>query len=454
MSRDLLALALANGAIVAAGHGVLRLAGIRPAARDLAWSVAIAYLAGAAAFGVLGSAALVLGLALDWWQILAGCALLFVVGLCWNNTSARRGRQPSGIEEACVGTTQALRGPLLLLPVAVITVLAVLAVDLAVQPIWTDDAWSIWAAKASSLAVLDGLDSAYLSSASVFSASYPLVVPVLELVPLRFAGFPNELIPLQLGLLFVAFPFALAALLRDRVNALVLWVVLLAVAVAPTLQIQAASAVADVPLAVFFALAGVAGWRWVELGEDSMLWLAGIFAAATVGAKVEGGLFVALLFVALAVAGARYRRPLRRFGLVAAAVVLSALPWELWSRIHSLEDAVSAAGELSPGGLGRIPSATGSMLRELADPSSWLVLVALAAVAVALALARRSGREAALFTSFVTLASLVALLLVYWATPLDFDYHVATSVRRVIVAPVLFAVAMTPLLLSRAQRSR
>ena len=54
----------------------------------------------------------------------------------------------------------------------------------------------------------------------------------------------------------------------------------------------------------------------------------------------------------------------------------------------------------------------------------------------------------------MTLSSLAGLLLVYWATPLDFDYHVATSVRRVITAPVLFAVAMTPLLLSRAQSSR
>jgi hypothetical protein len=59
------------------------------------------------------------------------------------------------------------------------------------------------------------------------------------------------------------------------------------------------------------------------------------------------------------------------------------------------------------------------------------------------------SREAGLYTLFVAGASLAAMVGVYWVTPLDFDYHVATSVRRVVTAPVLFAAAMTPLLLSR-----
>ena len=32
----------------------------------------------------------------------------------------------------------------------------------------------------------------------------------------------------------------------------------------------------------------------------------------------------------------------------------------------------------------------------------------------------------------VALGSSAAVLAIYWVTPLDFDYHVATSVRRVI----------------------
>ena len=75
-------------------------------------------------------------------------------------------------------------------------------------------------------------------------------------------------------------------------------------------------------------------------------------------------------------------------------------------------------------------------------------------IATVLAARRPTGRTLAVVTAFVTLASLASLLAVYWATPLDFDYHVATSVRRVITAPVVFAAAMTPLLLARAQASR
>ena len=178
MTRDLLALALANAALVCAGHGVLRLAGVRPAPSDSPWSVALAYLAGAAAIGVLGSAALVLGLALTWWQILLVCAAVFAAGFL------RRG--------TAVSPRPAMRGWVRLLPAATLAVLAVLAVDLAVQPIWTDDAWSIWAAKANSIVLSDGLDPDFLASASAVSPSYPVVVPVLEVVALRFAGLPNE----------------------------------------------------------------------------------------------------------------------------------------------------------------------------------------------------------------------------------------------------------------------
>lgn len=445
MTRDLVAFVLVNAAVVSAGHGVLRLVGIRPPAADLPWSFGVAYLAGAAAIGVLGSLLLVLGLALLWWQILILCVGVFAAGLVCR--SDLRSPRPVPV----IGWVR-------LLPAATLLVLAVLAVDLAVQPIWTDDAWSIWAIKAISVVELGGLDPAFLSSASVFNADYPLVVPVLELLAYRFYGLPNELVPLQLGLVFLAFPWALAALLRDRVRPLALWAVALAIALAPSLQIQTASAVADVTLAVFLALAGVAGRRWIEDGETEQLLLAGVFGAAAVGTKVEGAVFVLLLFVALA-AAARRRRPLGKLAGVAAAIGATAVPWELWSRAHDLGNAFSESGGAGAVDLlavvDRIPRAAAAMTRELADPASWLALVALAVAAIALALRRPAGRELAAFTLFVTLSSLAALVAVYWTTPLDFDYHVATSVRRVVTAPVLFAAAMTPLLLTRAvQQSR
>jgi hypothetical protein len=448
VTRDLLAFAFGNACVLAAGHGVLRAVGLRPALRDLPWSLGVGYIAGAAAVGVLGSLLLTLGLALTWWQIVLLCLALAVAGVVRPRGGRREPRQPARV---------AARGWIRLLPVAASAALAVLAVDLAVQPIWADDAWAIWTIKAASVVELNGLDPAFLSSASVFNADYPLVVPVLELVALRFCGLPNELVPLQLGLVFLAFPAALVALLRDRVRPLLAWTVGLAVALAPSLQIQAASAVADVTLAVFFALAGAAGWRWIERGENEMLWLAAVLAAAAVGTKVEGAFFVAVLFVGLAIAApARRRLPV----LIRAAVLVAvtALPWEIWSRRHGLGNAFSDTGgigsvDLLPA-LDRIPRAALAIGREVADPTGWLALVALSSVAIVLALLRRERLAAARFTLFVTGVCLAGLVAVYWTTPLDFDYHLATSVRRVVTAPVLFAAAMTPLLLSRDQQSR
>jgi len=77
-------------------------------------------------------------------------------------------------------------------------------------------------------------------------------------------------------------------------------------------------------------------------------------------------------------------------------------------------------------------------------------LTLVAAAAILLALRGNGAREAAFFTAFASLASLAFLVGVYWTTPLDYDYHVTTSVRRVITAPIVFAAAMAPLLLSRA----
>ena len=299
MTRDLLALAFANGCLVVAGHGVLRAIGFGPAPRDLPWSLGVAYLAGAAAVGVLGSILLVAGLSLTAWQLVALCAALLAIGLARRRELRRPERVPT-------------LGLLRVFPWATALALAILAVDLAVQPIWTDDAWSIWTIKAASIVELDGLDPEFLSSAAVFNADYPLVVPVLELVALRFTGWPTELVPLQLGLVFIAFPAALVALLREWVRPLVLWTVVLGVAVAPSLQVQTASAVADITLAVFFALAGLAGWRWVETGERGLLWLAGLFGAAAIGTKAEGIVFVVLLFTALAVASRRRAAVARR----------------------------------------------------------------------------------------------------------------------------------------------
>ena len=144
-------------------------------------------------------------------------------------------------------------------PAAAIVAGAILAVDFAVQPLWTDDAWPIWGVKASSIVALGGLDASFFSSDGVqpgLSAAGPCARAAASTV--RRAD--ERAHPAAARSRVSSLPAALVALLRDRVPALTLWLVALAILVAPTLQIQAVSAVADVTLVAFLFLAlGAAG---------------------------------------------------------------------------------------------------------------------------------------------------------------------------------------------------
>jgi hypothetical protein len=79
------------------------------------------------------------------------------------------------------------------------------------------------------------------------------------------------------------------------------------------------------------------------------------------------------------------------------------------------------------------------------DPTAWLLIVPLAAVAFVLAW-RAGRRSEPLLVAATVGLSFAGLVLAYWTTPLDFDYHLATSARRVISGVVLFLAAVTPLL--------
>ena len=74
-------------------------------------------------------------------------------------------------------------------------------------------------------------------------------------------------IHLQFSLLYAGFLLALLELLRGRVREVLVWPFVLAIAAAPAVQIGTASALADIPVAIMFALAGVFAWRWLVDGD-------------------------------------------------------------------------------------------------------------------------------------------------------------------------------------------
>jgi hypothetical protein len=431
---DALQLGLANLCIWAAGWGVHRLV----AGRSRRFGgAATAYLVGVASVGVLATLLLLAGASLRVWQIVVLCAVLAACGF----VRSRRVTFSTPRVSPWWGA------------ILVVAFLAVLGVDLAFQPLWAYDAWAQWTPKAKSFVLFNGLDANYFQT-SAPNSDYPVLVPALEAIDFRFMqGFGTQVLHLQFFLLVAGYAGALFELLLPRARAVFVWALVATVVVAPALGIQAAYALADVPLAVFFSLAGVFAWFWLEERDGAALVLLGLFSAAALASKNEGELFVGTLFAVLVVLAVAQRAWRSTAVTVAAGVasLVGFLPWRLWARAHHLTD-YYAGSSPSLAHLGRIPIAAGRLLKESFDPTSWLALLPLALVAAALAWVYGGARRGPLLVGALVVLSFAELVFVYWATALPFDYDLDTTARRVIMTPLLFAAALAPLMLEQAVR--
>ena len=90
------------------------------------------------------------------------------------------------------------------------------------------------------------------------------------------------------------------------------------------------------------------------------------------------------------------------------------------------------------------------LVERLLDPRAWLLLVPLLAVLTVLA-ALRGPRRDALAVAALVLLCVAAIVFAYWTSPFEIHYHLATSARRVVTAPILAWAFLVPLLWSREQ---
>lgn len=448
MILDVAALFGANACLLLAGIGVLRLAaGPRPPAEP--WSrVGLAYVAGVAAVGSIAPLLLVAGLDLTLAEILALCGTLFLAGFL-------RRRRPAEVEPQAPRDRTKVAAACIAL---VVTFFVLLAVDLVFQPLYRADAWGQWTAKARVITILGGLDERVFASDvySSYNLDYPLLLPSLEAIDIRFMGFSTQILHLQFGLLLAGFVVALAALARKQVPRLVLWPLLAVLVVAPTVAIQTASAYADLPLAAFFALAAVCAHRWLKDGDATSLALLGLFATAAVATKVEGTAFAAALFVVVVVLAARrsWHRAVSAALVAGAVALVGIVPWQAWLAANGIPGNFSIGNAFSPGFLAsnadRVPTIVGTLARDVLDPTSWILLLPLALAAAAVAWHAGASREGILLAATTFVLSLGALVWIYWSTRLPIDYHLETSSRRVVLGPVLVCASLAPFLLADA----
>jgi hypothetical protein len=451
MARDVVGLVACNLLFLLAGAGLLRLLGAWRTRRGLVRTLGVAYLGGIAGVGVTLQLVLVLGAPFERWVVIVVCLALAATGF-----AARSPADPRA---------HPIRIPGYLLPAAVslVAIVALMAVDLWFQPLGVWDAWAQWTAKARSLVVFNGLNAELLGSAPyhTWNPDYPLLIPAIEASDFSFMRYVDtRAIHIQFWLIYAGFLLALLQLLRGRVREVLVWPFVLAVALAPAVQIQTAAALADVPVGVFFALAGIFAWRWVVEQDTLALRLFPLFAAGAYATKFEGRIYIGALSVTMVVAMALTARARLVPTLASVLVALVGLvPWSLWTSHHHVVGVFSTSlRERLGSGLidkaDRIPLILEALARNVVNPTRWLLLALVVIASVILAWTARENHVGRWLVAGTLSLTALGLVLVYWATPLELHLHLALSARRVVTGPMLFAIALVPLLLEGASAAR
>lgn len=405
-----------NAAFLAVGYAL-----VGPERRRPSWA-GVALLVGAGSVGTLVFFATIAGLRAS--LLVAGVAAAAAAAggvLCWRRApSARRVPMPA---RAIHPLTAAAFGL-----VAAICLLGVVG-GFRSSP-WLDDVWGIWLPKGLAL-WHHGLDERLFAPNGDYVMfgvpDYPLWWSVVTSLDVQaVGGLDVRVVCAQLALLTVGFVGAVARLLWECVRPPVLAGSLLLLVLSPELWRHVQGGLADLPLAIYLALAVVAGARWLQTREPFLLVLAGLSLVVALQIKTEALVEVA----ALVLVGALFARRL----LWSALALLAALPWLAWRSAHD----VPGRAELDLSRVERIPDAARAVGEHLFDPTEWLVLVP---IAIALALVARQPK-----VLLVPAALLAVVLAAYWIDRDQIDFVLATSSYRVIDPVVLSAAVLIPLL--------
>jgi hypothetical protein len=385
----------------------------------------------------------VAGAGLTLLEVLALCGLLFMAGFLRRGPTEAHGRRPpSGSRFVRLAAS------------VVGAFLALLMIDLVFQPLFQADAYANWILKARAIVLIGGISPEFWASPAFNANSdYPLLVPAIAAADFRFMGIDTQVIHVQYLLLLAGLVAGLVALCRDRVPLVILWCGVAAIVLAPAVAIHTGSGLADVPIAIFLALAAVCAWRWLADGRAGDLCLLALFTAAALSAKAEGLVFAAALFLALVPLVARRSRRAVGLTLVAAGVAfLTLVPWRLWVSHHDIPGFIGVGRAFSPHVLasqvGYVAPSVEALLKEIFDPRSWLLLVPAALAAAAIGLRRGRRRDGSVLALGVFGLCFVGMVLIYWSTWQDVHFLLRSSASRVVISPVLMVAALAPLALT------
>jgi hypothetical protein len=427
----------ANALMLVAGLGLLPLIGVARSWRELVARSGLSYVCGIVLTGILAANLALVRASFGWIEL----ALLAGVSATAGWWRLRGTERPTWGPPHWVPLAGAL---------ALLGVLVEYGRAFAVAPLNRYDAWAIWALKGHALYAFGWADPAVFAGDEYRFANldYPLLLPALEALDFHAMGaFDTRVLHLQFLLFLLAALMALAALLQDRVPALLRWGSLLAVALTPALFDQLLTAYGDAPLALTFAVGLAASGRWLITNERWSLAVAGLCFAGALLTKNEGSLFVLAAFAGLLVVAHRRWRAL---AVAAAAAVVVLVPWKVYVQIYDLEDInYSLADSFDPdhlsGRLGVGPIAFRTLGAEMVDPLQWGLLVPLFAALVLAALAA-GLRVLPLYAVVWAVVSWLGLSWIYVVSKHEHSAYLGSTKERVVASIVLGSAFLLPLL--------
>jgi hypothetical protein len=440
--------------MVTAGHGVLRLAmGTWPhrVVGPLA-AAGLAALSGAVVIGLGTTYAGVSGLSTKPWPWLAPVLIVLSLAGALPRSLAQRVRLERGSESVLPTFSRATLADGVV--AAACTVIGGMAlVGIGLVPVRSIDEWAIWAVRGRTLSLSGHLDPLVFHgvSSNYQHLDYPLLVPSLIAWGDGAHGRLNDpaahvlLISLVLAMLMVL-GWALNRLAGPLAGSAA---VLLIVGTPGLMSRWATLLTADATLVAFSLSLLCVLAMWLNTRDSRLLPAAAILGSGAVATKVEGSLFMLAIFVAAAVCvggGVRQRRPLAvAFGVV----VLSALPWLAWTKLHHLNSDQLNSATLKPGHLRDAARYAWLAAQQMVDfwpGHGWLpALVALACGGLALTV--RTARRVVAFVGIAWAVITVGMWAQYVisagqgvtgaAARVSLRGHFASSAPRVLMVPAI-----------------
>lgn len=457
MASVIAAIAALNGIFLATGYGLLA-----PALKGLpalVWTTfaGIALLVGAASIGVALCVLAVFGLRTGLPTFAVVAILLAVSGVVAAllvpprhlkpiqfHLVAPRPQHPVG---AILGTAAAT----FVICVCAVTILAAFR-----SSPWLNDAYTFWLPKGLVLGG-HGLDERLFSETDQYvgfvSPDYPLwwsVVGGLEMDFVRTIDL--RALNAQIAVLLAAFVAAIARLLWGRVRPWILWTTSALLIVSAELLHQTQSGGADIPLAVYLALAVLAAVLWLTSGEWFFVALAGVAAAAVSSIKVEG---TPQLVILVALPTILVWPIVRRRGAVLIVALVAAwvtsVPWLVWRALHDVPSDFSLRTALDPGYLAdradRIGPSADAVATSLVGRDWPLIVPVFFALTILGLLVER--RALWLLPAGVFATCLLFWVWTYWAGSTPLDFWLSTSAYRVVDGVLLATAVMIPLMAER-----